>query len=145
MDITLLIQSLLGLISLLAILMYFLLSSFKERKKQALKEQIAEGPKRDTSLVALRKIIRNPDSSAQELEEALDLILKYHPTIHPKLGVRTHPDFDSYVEILFHVGRHKHINKKIILHFDKELERLNPSYAKEIDDALMRGLNSRGV
>ena len=145
MDITLIVQSLLGLVSLLAILMFFLLNPLKERKKITPKEELPEKAKTDTSLPALRKIIRDPDSTADELASALELVLKYHPAIHSKLGARCHPDFDSYAEILFHIGRHKHINKKIILHFDKELKNENPSYKKDIDDALMRGLNSRGL
>jgi len=145
MDITFLVQSLLGLISLLAVLMFFLLYTFKEKKKPQPQEQTPESPKIDTSLPALRKIIRNPEATSEELADALQLVLKYHGTIHPKLGMRPHPDFDSYGDILFQIGRHKHINKDILLRFNKELEKNNPSYAKEIDDALMRGLNSRGI
>jgi len=147
MDITLLIQSLLGLISLLAILMFILLWNFKEKKKsaQAKEMPLEKKTEADTSLMALRKIIRNPNASARELHDALELVLKYHRNIHPKVGTRTHPDFDSYAEILFHLGRHKHVNKDILIHFDKELEMSNPSYKKEINDALMRGLDSRGA
>jgi len=147
MDITLLIQSILGLVSLLAVLLFFLLYNFKGKtiKREQKREENTAQERVDTTLMALRKIIRNPHSTAKELENALSLVLKYHSNIHPKLGIRTHPDFDSYAEILFHIGRHKHINKSILLHFNKELEKKNPEYKKEIDDALMRGLNSRGI
>ncbi len=59
--------------------------------------------------------------------------------------MRAHPDFENYSEILFTISRHKHINKDILIKFDKELERRNPEYKKEINEALMKGLNSRGV
>lgn len=147
MDITLLIQSLLGLISLLAILMFLLLYNFRGKTPVKIKEEtsIKKNEGEDITLPGLRKIIRNSHSTTKELEDALNLVLKYYGDIHPKLGVRTHPDFDNYSEILFTIARHKHINKDLILKFDKELERRNPEYKKEISDALMRGLNSRGI
>jgi hypothetical protein len=143
MDITLIIQFLLGLISLLAVLMFFLLNPFKKREEVILEEKHAEEAKTDTTLPALIRIIQNPDTSTDKLAAALEMILKYHSTIHPKIEALPHPDFDSYAEILFHIGRHKNINKKILLEFDTKLKKENPSYKKEIDDALMRGLNSR--
>jgi hypothetical protein len=147
MNITLIVQSLAGLVALLAILMFFLFFNFNDKKPALKKEpKLDDTPqKEDTSLEALRKIIRNKKATASELEHALSLVLKHHGTIHPKLGTRSHPDFDSYGEILFSIARHQHVNKDIILNFDKELEKRNPSYKKEINDALMRGLNSRGV
>lgn len=151
MDVTLLIESLLGLIVILGVLMFFLLWSSKEKKRRlealerSQQKEPEPEPKMDTSLEALRRVINNPNTSSAKLAEALELILKFHPTIHPKLGIRPHPDFDIYADILFHLGRHKHINKDILLHFDTELEKHNPSYKKELDDALMRGLNSRGI
>lgn len=72
-------------------------------------------------------------------------MLKYYGNIHPKLGIRTHPDFDAYAEILFTIARHKNINKNLIIAFDQELEKRNPAYKKEIYEMLMKGLNSRGV
>ncbi|MBN2816314.1 MAG: hypothetical protein JXQ67_06485 [Campylobacterales bacterium] len=151
MDATLFIQSLLGLISLLAILLFFLLYNFKDKEKTVKKdiseEVIAEEKKekRDTSMEALRKVIRHENTSTEVLKETIELLLKYHGSIHPKLGTRTHPDFDNYAEILFYLGRHKNTNKELLLLFDKGLEERNPEYKKEINDALMKGLNSRGI
>ncbi len=146
MDITLLIESIVGLISILGILMLFLLWSSKEKQKKSTEPQPAdEAPKQDTSLEALRMITHRQNATTQELANVVELLLKYHPTIHAKLGVRTHPEFDIYADILFHLGRHKQITKKILLRFSNELEKQNPNYKKEIEDALMRGLNSRGL
>ena len=143
MDITILAQSLAGLIALLALLMFLFFYNFKSKKSVLKKEPKATTTKEDASLPTLRKIIRNQKASAQELEDALSLVLKHHGTIHEKLGSRVHPDFDSYAEILYMAARHEHVNKSIILNFDKELEKRNPSYKKEINDALMKGLSSR--
>jgi hypothetical protein len=147
MNITLLLQSFAGLVALLALLMFFLLYNFKTKKLVLKKDTKMPNPKeqKQISLVSLRKKLRNSKTTAKELVETLDLILKYHGEIHPKIGTKMHPDFDNYAEILFTIARHKHVNKAIILNFDKELEKRNPSYKKEINNALMRGLNSRGV
>ena len=59
--------------------------------------------------------------------------------------MRAHPDFDIYMDILFTICRHPNTTKNLILDFDKELERLNPEYKPEINNALAKGLNSRGV
>jgi hypothetical protein len=126
----------------------FLLLYNPNRRKKSPKNKTYTTPSKkqeDTSLAALRKIIRNRSSSTKELQDALSLVLKYHGDIHPKLGIRAHPDFDAYAEILFTIARHKNINKDIIVKFDKELEKRNPAYKKEIYEELMKGLNSRGV
>jgi len=147
MEIMLLAKSIAGLVFLLGILMFLLLYIPKSKKKRIYKpkKEVTPKEKEDTSLVALRKIIRNTHSTTQELKDALALVLKYHGDIHPKLGLRTHPDFDAYAEILFTIARHKNINKDIIIAFDQELEKRNPAYKKEIYETLMKGLNSRGM
>jgi hypothetical protein len=145
-EITLLIQSIAGLVIVLAILLYLLLLPAKRAKlveqKEALKREKAT---QNTDLNHLRSIIKNRHSSAKELSEAIDLILKYHGNIHPKLGLRPHPDFDIYMELIIHLCRHPHTNKHVILKFDKELNRLNPEYKQEINEAITKGLNSRGM
>lgn len=147
MEITLLVKSIAGLVLLLGFLMFLLLYNPSRRKKSPKKKTYTTPSKNqeDTSLAALRKIIRNRSSSTKELQNALSLVLKYHGNIHPKLGIRAHPDFDAYAEILFTIARHKNINKDIIVKFDNELEKRNPAYKKEIYEELMKGLNSRGV
>ncbi len=75
----------------------------------------------------------------------MDLVLKSHGNIHKKLGIRAHPDFDIYMEMLIVVCRHPNTNKNIIIDFDKELLKLNPQYKAEINDAITKGLNSRGI
>ena len=65
--------------------------------------------------------------------------------MHKKLGLRAHPDFDIYMDILFTICRHPNANKDLIIKFDRELEELNSEYKKEINDAITKGLNSRRV
>jgi hypothetical protein len=138
MDIALLAQALVGLLLLLGILIFALLYNSKKKQKSSNKDS-------KTDLATLKKIIKNQFSTTQELQDALNLILEHHGTITPKIGLRTHPDFDVYIEILFTIARHHHANKDIILKFDKELEKRNPEYKKDINSALMQGLNSRGA
>ncbi len=147
MDIVLLIKSAMGLIVLLAALIFLLFYSpsakAKKLKKNSSKKQTQAKP--DFDLETLRKKIKNKKSSSKELKESLDLVLKYHGTIHKKLGIRTHPDFDMYMDILFTICRHPSTNKDIIIGFDKELAKLNPEYKSNINDAITKGLNSRGL
>ncbi len=146
MELTLLIQSAMGLLVILGLLVFILVIAPKSKKKEVAKKVIQEQKaKSRTDLEFLRAIVKNRKSTADELKEALDLVIKYHGTIHKKLGLRPHPESQAYMDILFSICRHPNANKNIIVDFDKELGRLNPDYKKDLHDAMMRGLNSRGV
>jgi len=153
MEITLLVQSIAGLVVILGILIFIFLymqsvKREKENKKLKLKNRdTARVAKKSVShdLLDLLEVIRDKKSTTQELAEALDLIIKYHGHIHSKLGIRPHPDFNIYSEILLRICRHPNTNKDIIVKFDRELEKLNPEYIREINDSLTKGLNSRGI
>jgi len=146
MEVTLLVKSIVGLVVILAILLSVFLYSqagkkTTKQKKKVEKKKVHTDPQ---SLEYLLEIIRDKSSTTKELKEALELILKHHGNIHPKLGMRTHPDFDIYSEILLRICRHPNTTKDLIIKFDRELERLNPQYVREINDSLTKGLNSRG-
>ncbi len=149
MDIVLLMKSIAGLVVILGILIVVFLYTPSGKKKKRSKETKhytqAVKPEQQHELKDLLMVIRNKDASTKELAEALDLILKYHGHIPQKLGIRCHPDFDIYSEVLLRICRHPNTNKDIILKFDRELERLNPEYLREINDSLTKGLNSRGI
>ena len=148
MELTLLIQSAMGLLVILGILVFLLVLAPKSKKKETKKSTKVvqtQNTKNKTDLESIKSIVKNRKSAAKELKEALDLVLKYHGTIHKKLGLRPHPESKIYMDILFSVCRHPNATKDIIRDFDKELERLNPSYKKDINDAITRGLNSRGI
>ena len=146
MELTLLIQSAMGLLVILGLLVFILVLAPKSKKKGTVKKVVQEQKvKIKTDLEFLRTIVKDRKSTAEELKEALDLVLKYHGTIHKKLGLRPHPESQVYMDILFNVCRHPNANKNIIVNFDKELGRSNPDYKKDLHDAMMRGLNSRGI
>ena len=146
MELTLLIQSAMGLLVILGILVFLLVLAPKSKKKEVAKKIVQEQKaKPKIELEFLRTVVKNRKSTADELKEALALVLKYHGTIHKKLGLRPHPESQVYMDILFNLCRHPNANKDIVINFDKELGRLNPDYKKDLNDAMMRGLNSRGI
>lgn len=147
MEVTLLVKSFIGLVLLLGVLILFLLYRSKQKKVAKKREEKAVKSKSSDymSLEKLADIIRNKKSTKEELKSALDLILKHHGTIHSKLGLRPHPDFNIYGEIVLRICRHPNTNKNIILDFDRALEAKNKEYKKDINDFLTKGLNSRGA
>lgn len=146
-DITILIQSIIGLVAILGVLVILLTSPFRQKKVQQEKQK-DNSPliiKKNTGFQHLVEIVNNPESSTEELSDAMTLIIKKYGTIHAKLGMRPHPESKAYINVVFRSCRHKNINKDIIVKFSNALEKLNPTYKREIHEAMMRGLNSRGV
>ena len=148
MEITLLIKSVMGLIAILAFLLFlFFYSPFNKKTKNVIRKKSDKTTKVKEDipeLQTLRMIIKDKKTTSKELKKALDLVLKHYGKIHKKLGVRTHPDFDIYMEILIVICRHPNTNKNIIVDFDRELGKLNPEYKADINDAITKGLDSRG-
>ena len=148
MDIVLLVKSIAGLSAILVVLLLFFIYASKNKSKKQKKKKSYTSPtppKVKYDWNTLIKSVRNRQATTQELKETLALILKYHGTIPNKLGIRVNPEFDKYSEVLLRLCRHPNTNKDLIIDFDKELEKRNPEYIKEINDALTKGLNSRGV
>lgn len=158
METEFIIKAIIGLIIVLAILIFLLfLEPSKDVKGEQKRQSVPEVQKErkeenkeetsssvNTDLFHLVNVIKNRRSNADTLSEALELIIKHHGRVHKKLGLRPHPDFDTYIDILFTICRHPNANKDMIITFDRELERLNPEYKKEINEAIAKGLNSRG-
>jgi len=146
MDIVFLIKILIGLVVIFVLMILFLL--YASKKKSVIAKQNKSEPEEKQeaypSLASLDAIIRDKKSSSEELLEASDFIVKYYGTIHEKSGVHPHPDFYIFGEILFRLCRHPQTNKQIILGFEDVLTKKNPAYTKEINDFLIKGLNSRG-
>ncbi len=147
MDITLLVQIILGLVVILSILvvLWKLPSGVKSKDDKIPDKKVPHKNALNIDFKYLQSIIFNKDSSTKELGDALELIIKYHGIIPKRLGVRAHPDSKVYMDILFKLCRHKNASKSIVVKFNNELEKLNKEYKVEINNALMRGLNSRGV
>ncbi|NPA65640.1 MAG: hypothetical protein GXO11_02035 [Epsilonproteobacteria bacterium] len=152
MDIGLLIKSIAGLVAILIVLiLIFVLPArkkkAKQKKEQAEKEKVKKQKKKYEPIPTfdeLLKIVKNQESSTEDLQKAIDLIIKYHSKIPPKLGIRAHPDFDKYVALIIFLVRHKNTNKDLILSLDRALRKNNPSYEPELNNALSKALNSRG-
>jgi H+/gluconate symporter-like permease len=149
MDVVLLLKSIAGLVGILGLLIFFLLYSSNQKKQKKSKEKKSyvsqSKPQEKHDMPSLLAIIRNKKATAAELEHALELVLKYHGHIPKKLGLRSHPDFEIYAEIVLRICHHPNTNKDIIVKFDRELERMNPEYVKEINDTLTKGLNTRRI
>ena len=147
MDMIELLKLLAVLLVVLGVLVFFLIYRPKKIKEKKIVEKKRKERFSDDyrSLKDLVLIIKNKKSTEEELQEALDLIIKHHGTIHPKLGIRAHPDFNIYAEVVMRICRHPNTNKNIILKFDKELRARNEEYSREINDFLMKGLESRGA
>lgn len=158
METEFIIKAIIGLIIVLAILIFLLfLEPGRDAKSKPKRQTVPEVQKEsknesqeetstsvNTDLFHLVNIIKNRRSNEDTLSEALELIIKHHGKVHKKLGLRPHPDFDTYIDILFTICRHPNANKDMIITFDRELEKLNPEYKKEINEAIAKGLNSRG-
>jgi len=157
METELIIKSIMGLVAILAVLLLFLFMETDKEKKiskkttdievKSIKEEITQElyTIKLENLESLVRVIKDKKSDSLKLSEALDLIIKYHGRVHKKLGLRAHPDFNIYVNILFTICRHPNANKDLIIKFEKELLELNGEYKQEINDAITKGLNSRRV
>lgn len=144
MDIVFIVKSLVGLIALLGVLVLFLLYDPRKQKQKTQKSVADEPTKRvEYSFEELLAMIRDKNSTTQELEFATGNILKSYGHIAPKMGIRLHDDFYIYSEIMIRICHHPNTTKELILSFDKELRAKNPQYEKELNDALTKGLNSR--
>ena len=144
--ILLIIGVLMIVLAILVVIMLFVdndkTSTVSKAKKTNTFSKVNKGAR---SFDELRKIVKNSSTSKEELNSAIDEIIKYYPNIHPKLGIRVHPEFELYSETMLYLCRAKNTSKDIILKLDKALIDRNPSYKSELEDALKKGLNSLGV
>jgi len=146
MEPELIIKSIMGLVAILALLIFLLfLEPNKGSKTQRKSDDNNESANIKPDLSSLISIVKNRKSDAKKLGEVLDLIIKHYGVIDKKIGLKPHPNFDIYSDIIFIICRHPNTNKNIIINFDRELERLNPEYKKDINEVITMGLNSRGV
>lgn len=145
MEIEILIKSGMGLVVILAVLMFFLFySSSKKKQKVVVEKETKKEVGRTPTFEELKSVLRNPSSSSQDLKNALDQIIKHYSKIS-KHSKKTFSDFDPYMTIFYNICRHPNTTKDIILNFDKELSRINPEFKSDINDAVTKGVNSRGA
>ena len=142
MDITLLVESFLGLTALLGFLIVYLLYSGRDKKATkvkkvgvGVKKKKVEKPLEETTLEELLNIIKSKKSTTDELKTSTELVISKFGKIK---------EFNKYGDIIMALCRHPNVNKNIITKFDKELSKLNPDHKREINLYLEKGLNSRG-
>jgi len=140
MEISLIIKSIIGLVVILSVLIFMLVYS-SNRKKEIETITKEKKKKRKLSLVDLKAIIRDTQSTEERFNEALSLVLKDYPSIE----INDEQTLDIYLFILMALCRHPKTNTKIIINFEKELIKLNPSYENEINKAVIAGLDSRSL
>lgn len=144
LDIVAIVKSLIGLIALLGILVALLL--YKPKKRVVKKEQsVQEDANKELTFEMILKLVRDREATSQQLEEAVDTLLKKYSKIPPKHGIRVDDAFYAYAEIMVRLCRHPNVTKDIILKYDMQLGKLNPEYKKEIEDAFEKGMRSRGL
>lgn len=118
------------LVFLLAILLVLFFLRAKEKKALSKKNATQSAPDLDS----LVKAIESNGTSAQELKKMLELVIENYGEID---------DFSPYEDILRAIVLHPHTNKNLILYFDKELSKRNPSYKKRISDVVTSTLKLR--
>jgi F0F1-type ATP synthase membrane subunit a len=130
----------------LIVLVFYILLTGKKKKsiKNQKKPKKTKKKQHDRSMKALLKILKDKTTSAEELSSVLDLIIKFHGDIPKQHVGKKGTSFDPYIDILFTICRHPNTNKKIITNFDSALSKKNPSFAFGINDAVSKGLDSRG-
>ena len=147
MDILFILKALAGLVVILALLIgvfFYSKKSSQTKKKNRDTHQI----KKRTDVCRLEDILavlKDKKSTFEELQKSVECLVKYHATIPHKLGIRAHPDFDIYEEIVLRLSKHPSTNKDLILRVDRVLQKENPSYKVELNNALTKGLNARGM
>jgi hypothetical protein len=130
-------------------LLLFILVIFYIRGNRRSKSQIKQSRSQKSTTATpptfemLLAIISNQKSSSDELEAALKSVIEYYGVIPPKEGIHPHKMFKKYAQLIITLCRHKNTNSKLILFFDRELQKRNPSYVSNIEEMLQRGLNSR--
>jgi len=144
MGLEVIIQSILGLVVILAILLFLLFYKPSKKTNIVVKAKpIVKAKAKKVDLESLKNDLKNKKNSAKDLQNILDLITKDYINIPPKKGHKQAPEFNIYMDIIFTICRHQNTTKEIILNFDKHLEKANPAYKTDISKALTKGLNLR--
>jgi len=145
MDVVFILKSLAGLVVILSILLLLVFYPGKKAKAEVKKAKKSTNHKPPMTLVEVLKVVKNRKSSKEELESAIDALIKFHGKIPNKRGALPHPEFDTYEEIVLRLCHHPSTSKEIILKLDRTLQKENPSYRRELNNALTKGLNARGI
>jgi hypothetical protein len=126
--------------------MLIFLYVYKPSKQKAMHKKTQESKQQQhvPSFSKLVDILKKNTSSISELQNAAELILKHYGTIKPKHGITPDKDFKRYAEVIYVISRHPNTSKELVIMFDREIRKRNPTYQREIDEMLNRGLSARG-
>jgi hypothetical protein len=128
---------------LLILVIIYIRGSKKPKVRSTIKKNAPTTVVAPPTFKMLQAIISNQKSSSAELEDALKNVIKYYGIIPKKEGIHPNKIFKKYAKLIITVCRHKNTNSKIVLLFDRELRKKNPTYEQNIEEMLQRGLNSR--
>jgi len=147
MEITFILKALAGLVVILAFLVVLFIYPKKKKGTKEKAKKVAKQREKlpEYSLADILAVVKEKKSSVEELDKAIDALIRYHSKIPDKLGMRAHSDFDIYEEIILRLCHHPKTSKEIILKLDRALQKQNPKYARELNNALSKGLNARGM
>ncbi|MEA2110772.1 MAG: hypothetical protein U9P71_01860 [Campylobacterota bacterium] len=126
---------------LIALVVFYIKSA--QKKKESISSKKSEADTVVPTFKELKAIMKNQEASTAELHNAVNDLLKYYGTIPPKQGIHPNKKFQEYASLLVTVCHHKHVNAKIVVHFENQLKQMNPNYENNIEEMLKRGLNSR--
>lgn len=142
---TILLVLLLILIPLLLSYLVFPAKEISEKypiKIKALKPAVKKGT--PLSFEEISSIFSNSESTAEELKEGIEQLIKHHGKIHAKLGDLPHPDFKRYLSLIINLCKNPKADKDIIVSLDQKLRVKNPKYGLQIDEAINKGITARG-
>jgi len=128
---------------LLILVIVYIRGSKKSKVQNTIKKNTPTIMVAPPTFKMLQAIISNQKSSSVELEDAVKNVIEYYGIIPAKEGIHPNKLFKKYAQLIITVCRHKNTNSKIVLLFDRELQKKNPTYEQNIEEMLQRGLNSR--
>ena len=107
MEPEIIVKSIMGLIALLALLIFLLFYNPNKSKKRvvssakSVEESVSAKEFEESNLKVLIAMVKSKKSDAKKLEYALGMILKHHGKVQKKMGLRAHPEFAIYENIIF--------------------------------------------
>jgi hypothetical protein len=147
MDIALLIKIAIGLVVLLILFVIFFLLPKKNKQnkeiKKTKKKTNTQKKEKKYTFDEILEILKNPDSTSSQLQEAIEQVIKHYIKIPDKIGIRESPEFEKYIRLIVYLVKHKNTTSSLIVKLDKELTKNNPSYKVELNEILNKALNTR--
>lgn len=92
----------------------------------------------------IRQVIADQDSTTQELQEAVKVLVSKYPKIKSgESKADSKEEYNKYATVIQNLCLHQRADKDMVLLLDKTLRKQNPAYQKELDLELKRALSMR--